>query len=201
MSRSQIGSTRLQPVAWLSSDPGRYAVAGANVFPCAIGRSFYEQVLPSDSAHLGWCSYAAVWLSRIPSLIPGHLFPPCSTGAAQIAFERQAAEEWETLLSLRACEMRAGARLVAVLPGLPERGDCQVLQRLWIMRTLSSPKWRRRIRSALRNGSEWFWDRTRDGRVNFWHHSRSRANFNASLCKTARYQCFQTLRGRITSSR
>jgi hypothetical protein len=105
----------------LSSDPDRYALDGANVFPCAIGRSFYEQVLPPDSVHLGWCSYAAVWLSRIPCLIPGHFFPPCSTGAARIAFERQGAD-WEAFLSLRACEMRAGARLVVVLPGLSDNG-------------------------------------------------------------------------------
>ena len=106
----------------LSSDPDRYVLGGANVFPCAIGRSFYEQVLPPDSVYLGWSSYAAVWLSRIPSLIPGHFFPPSSTGAARAAFERQGAEDWETFLSLRACEMRRGARLVVVLPGLSDDG-------------------------------------------------------------------------------
>jgi SAM dependent carboxyl methyltransferase len=107
----------------LSSDPERYALDGANIFPCAIARSFYEQVLPPDSVHLGWCSYAAVWLSRIPSLIPGHFFAPCSTGAARAAFERQAAEDWEALLSVRSCEMRSGARLVVVLPGLSDDGS------------------------------------------------------------------------------
>ncbi len=106
----------------LSSDPDRYTLDGANVFPCAIGRSFYEQVLPPNSVHLGWSSYAAVWLSRIPSLISGHFFPPSSTGAVRAAFERQGAEDWEAFLSLRACEMRPGARLVVVLPGLSDDG-------------------------------------------------------------------------------
>lgn len=106
----------------LSSDPDRYGLDGANIFPCAIGRSFYEQVLPLESVDLGWCSYAAVWLSCIPSLIPGHFFPPSSTGAAQAAFERQGAADWETFLSLRAIEMRPGARLVVVLPGLSDDG-------------------------------------------------------------------------------
>src|SRR2546423_1324745 len=55
----------------LSSDPDRYALDEANVFPCAIGRSFYEQVLPSP--------------------IPGHFFSAFSTGAVRDAFERQAA--------------------------------------------------------------------------------------------------------------
>jgi hypothetical protein len=51
----------------LNADPDRYALDDANIFPCAIGRSFYESVLPPDSVHLGWCAYAAVWLSRISS--------------------------------------------------------------------------------------------------------------------------------------
>ena len=106
----------------LSSDPDRYALDEANVFPCAIGRSFYEQVLPRDSVHLGWCSYAAVWLRHIPCLIPGHFFPPSSTGDVRAAFESQAAEDWKTFLSLRACEMRPRARLVVVLPALPDDG-------------------------------------------------------------------------------
>jgi hypothetical protein len=93
------------------------------VFPCAIGRSFYEAVLPPDSVHLGWCSYAAVWLRRIPCLIPGHFFPAGTTGEVRAAFERQGAEDWGTFLSLRAREMRTGARLVVVLPAMAEDGS------------------------------------------------------------------------------
>jgi hypothetical protein len=100
----------------LTSDPGRYELNQANVFPCAIGRSFYQQVLPSESVHLGWSSNAAMWLSRIPSLIPGHFWSVRSTGAVRAAFETQAAEDWESFLSLRAREMKPGARLVVVLP-------------------------------------------------------------------------------------
>jgi len=107
----------------LSSDPERYFLDDANVFPCAIGRSFYEQVLPSASVHLGWCSYAVVWLRRVPCTIPGHFFPAFATGATRAAFERQAAEDWATFLSCRAGEMRGGARLVVVLPNLPGSGQ------------------------------------------------------------------------------
>jgi hypothetical protein len=104
----------------LTSDPGRYELNQANVFPCAVGRSFYEQVLPSESVHLGWSSNAAMWLSQIPSLIPGHFWSLRSAGTARAAFERQAAEDWESFLSLRAREMRPGARLVVVLPTPPD---------------------------------------------------------------------------------
>jgi hypothetical protein len=104
----------------LTSDPSRYELSQANVFPCAVGRSFYEQVLPSQSVHLGWSSSAAMWLSRVPSLIPGHFWSVRSTGTARAAFETQAAEDWESFLSLRAREMRPGARLVVVLPTPPD---------------------------------------------------------------------------------
>ena len=104
----------------LSSDPDRYVLNQANVFPCAIGRSFYEQVLPPESVHVGWSSNAAMWLSRVPSLIPGHFWSVRSTGAARAAFEQQAAEDWEAFLSLRVREMRPGARLVIVLPTVPD---------------------------------------------------------------------------------
>ena len=104
----------------LTSDPDRYVLNHLNVFPCAIGRSFYEQVLPPESVHLGWCSNAAMWLRRVPSLIPGHFWSVRSTGAARAAFEQQAAEDWEAFLSLRVREMRPGARLVVVLPALTD---------------------------------------------------------------------------------
>lgn len=107
----------------LDRDPDRYALNEQNVFPCAIGRSFYEQVLPSESVHLGWSSYAAVWLSRIPGLIPGHFIAHMAAPAAQAAFERQAALDWKAFLSLRARELRPGGRLVVVLPALNDNGE------------------------------------------------------------------------------
>jgi hypothetical protein len=106
----------------LASDPDGYALHEPNVFPCAIGRSFYGNVLPPDHVHLGWSSYAAVWLSRIPMLIPGHFFAPRSTGAVRAAFDRQGARDWEAFLSLRALELRPGGRLVVVLPALNDDG-------------------------------------------------------------------------------
>ena len=106
----------------LSRDPDRYALDAPNVFPCAIGRSFYENVLPPESVHLGWSSYAAMWLSHIPTLIPGHFIALRSTGPEREAFERQAARDWEAFLSLRARELRPGGRLVVVLVALNDDG-------------------------------------------------------------------------------
>jgi hypothetical protein len=106
----------------LDADPDRYVLDEPNVFPSAIGRSFYGQVLPADCVHLGWSSYAAVWLSRVPALIPGHFMALRGTGAALAEFARQAAEDWEAFLRLRALELRPGGRLVVVLPALDDEG-------------------------------------------------------------------------------
>jgi hypothetical protein len=107
----------------LESNQERYSLNDPRVFPSAIGRSFYENVFPREHVHLGWSSYAAVWLSHIPMLIPDHFMVLGSTGAVRQAFEQQAREDWKFFLSLRADELRSGGRLVVVLPGLNEEGS------------------------------------------------------------------------------
>jgi hypothetical protein len=106
----------------LDADPDRYVLDEPNVFPGAIGRSFYESVLPPGSVELGWCSYAAVWLSRVPTFIPDHFVSLRATGRVRAEFERQGAQDWEAFLSLRAIELRPGGRLVVVLPALTDDG-------------------------------------------------------------------------------
>jgi SAM dependent carboxyl methyltransferase len=107
----------------LEADPDCYSRNEPNVYSCAVGRSFYEAVLPPNYVHVGWCSYSAMWISRIPTQLPGHIFVPCSSGLARAAFERQAAHDWETFLTLRANELRPGGRLVVVVPGANEDGS------------------------------------------------------------------------------
>jgi SAM dependent carboxyl methyltransferase len=109
-------------IGLLHSHPDRYQLADPNVFPCVIGRSFYEGVLPENFVHVGWSSYAATWISRIPALIPGHIFFARSNGEVRAAFERQGASDWQAFLALRARELRPGGCLVVVVPGADERG-------------------------------------------------------------------------------
>jgi hypothetical protein len=92
-------------------------------FPSAIGRSFYEQVLPPEHVHLAWSSYAVMWLSRIPTQISGHFYAGRGTDAERDAFRRQAAEDWRSFLALRARELRPGGRLVIVLAASNDAGD------------------------------------------------------------------------------
>jgi hypothetical protein len=106
----------------LDTDPHRYDAGDPYVFPCAIGRSFYGTVLPSNSVDIGWSSFAAMWVSRVPRLIPDHFFVFASTGAVRAEFDRQGAQDWEAFLSLRAAELRPGGRLIVVVPGVHENG-------------------------------------------------------------------------------
>ena len=108
--------------AVLHNDPERYSMNDPDVFPSAIGRSFYENVFPREGVALGWCSYAAVWLSRVPALIAGHFVALASTGDVRTAFDRQAGDDWRRFLTLRARELHPGGRLVVVLPGLSDAG-------------------------------------------------------------------------------
>jgi hypothetical protein len=109
--------------ALLEEDPDCYSRSEPNVFSCAVGKSFYEEVLPRNYVHFGWSSYSAQWISRIPTRLPGHIFVPCSSGAARAEFERQGAEDWETFLTHRANELHPGGRLVVVVPGSNEDGS------------------------------------------------------------------------------
>lgn len=106
----------------LDSDPASYNVGDPNIFPCAVGRSFYGPVLPSNSVHLGWSAYAVVWTSRIPRLAADHLFPPRSNDELRAAFRDQSAQDWEQFLASRAAELRPGGRLVVVLPAIDDNG-------------------------------------------------------------------------------
>ena len=54
----------------LNTDPNSYLRRDHAVFASAVGRSFYEQVLPAGSVTLAWSSWAVQWLSRAPGPIP-----------------------------------------------------------------------------------------------------------------------------------
>jgi hypothetical protein len=106
----------------LNTDQASYGLE-PNVFSSAVGRSFYESVLPSGHVHLGWSSYAAQWLSKVPTTIPDHFYPAASGSAARAEFERQSARDWKAFLSLRAHELQLGGRLVVVQPALGDDGS------------------------------------------------------------------------------
>lgn len=107
----------------LDEDPDSYLRNDPAVFASAVGRSFYEPLLPAGSVVLGWSSWAVQWLSRTPASVPDHIQAACSRDAAvRAAYARQAAEDWRLFLTCRAGELRRGGRLVVLTMGLTDTG-------------------------------------------------------------------------------
>jgi len=102
----------------LDSDPASYLTGRANVFPAAIGRSHFGQVLPAHSVDLGWSANALHWMSRHPCVVPDHGWGVFSADTAvRAAIDRQLDEDWAHFLQARRRELRPGGRLVCQFMG------------------------------------------------------------------------------------
>ncbi|GLS19526.1 hypothetical protein GCM10007874_25430 [Labrys miyagiensis] len=108
----------------LDGDPASYLRGDPAVFASAVGRSFYEQVLPPASVSLGWSGWAVQWLSRTPAMILDHVQIACSRDEnARAAYARQAAEDWATFLHQRSKELLPGGRLVILTMARTDDGN------------------------------------------------------------------------------
>lgn len=111
----------------LSEDPESYLNNDAASFTSAIGRSFYQQILPTGTVNLGWSSWAIQWLSRLPEGAPevaDHVQVAFSSStAARQAYQHQSALDWVNFLAFRGREMCPGGRLVILTMALDEDGE------------------------------------------------------------------------------
>lgn len=108
----------------LTDDPDSYLRKDAASFASAVGRSFYSQILPSNSVTLGWSSYAIQWLSRVPAPVPDHLqVAHTAEEALRTAYARQAAHDWHEFIAFRGRELCPGGRLVVMTMGIGEDGE------------------------------------------------------------------------------
>jgi hypothetical protein len=108
----------------LADDPDSYLRKDPAAFASAVGRSFYSQILPSNSVHLGWSAWAVQWLSRIPAPVPDHIQPAYSADASvRAAYARQAANDWHEFIAFRGRELSPGGRLVVMTMALDDQGE------------------------------------------------------------------------------
>jgi len=108
----------------LLSDPNSYLHKYVAVFASAIGRSFYEQILPSESVTLGWSSWAIQWLSKVPGSIPDQVQVAFSKDEpTRAAFHKQSAEDWRSFLLARGRELCPGGRLAVLTMALEDDGN------------------------------------------------------------------------------
>jgi hypothetical protein len=91
-----------------------YLDESENLHVLASATSFYKQILPAGTLHLGFSATAMHWLSRKPCDITDHFHAVGATGAELAAFAEQAKRDWETILLRRARELVPGGRLVLV---------------------------------------------------------------------------------------
>ena len=108
----------------LSDDPDSYLHKDSACFASAIGRSFYGQILPSKTVHLGWTSWAIQWLSQAPAPLPDHVQVAYSKDEqARAAYAHQAATDWQSFLAFRGRELCPDGRLVVLTMALDEDGE------------------------------------------------------------------------------
>ena len=108
----------------LTDDPDSYLRKDAASFASAVGRSFYSQILPSNSVNLGWSSYAVQRLSRVPAPVPDHLqVAHTAEESLRAAYARQAAHDWHEFIAFRGRELCPGGRLVVTTMGIGEDGE------------------------------------------------------------------------------
>ena len=108
----------------LAEDPDSYLAKDAATFASAIGRSFYEQIMPSSSVNLGWSSWAIQWLSQVPSPIPDHIQVAYSTDEdVRAKYARQAAHDWHEFIAFRGRELCPGGRLVVMTMAVDDDGE------------------------------------------------------------------------------
>jgi hypothetical protein len=107
----------------LSDDPDTYLKKDQAVFASAVGRSFYKQILPSNSINLGWTSWAIQWLSRVPEPIPDHVQVAYSSDSdVKTAYAKQAARDWHEFVAFRGRELSPGGQLVVMTMALDDDG-------------------------------------------------------------------------------
>ena len=120
--------------AALHEGESSYLANRAGVFPSAVGRSYFQPILPPGRVHFGWNTWTLHWLSRNPVEVSDHLWAMGSAnmGARQAA-RRRSAEDWSNFLAARAVEMAPGAKLISLSIGAtPEvHGWDWVIGELW----------------------------------------------------------------------
>jgi salicylate 1-O-methyltransferase len=108
----------------LADDNDSYLKHDAATFASAVGRSFYQQILPSNSVTLGWSSWAVQWLARVPMPIPDHVQVAYShDNHVRAAYARQAALDWHEFVAYRGRELAPHGRIVVLSMAVDESGD------------------------------------------------------------------------------
>lgn len=114
----------------VTSDRGGLLADRPDVYPAAVGRSFYQQLLPPRSVHLAWSATTLHWLSSLPTIDCAPLSNPSTLPSLGRLVERHARADWRHFLDARTAELAPGARMVFMQPCADSEGNCADLEAL-----------------------------------------------------------------------
>ena len=104
-------------------EPQSYMAGLDGIYPSAIGRSYFDALLPPERVHLGWNTWTMQWMSRSPADAPDHVIAGMSqSGPVIAAVKEQQFVDWLRFLEVRSFEMRPGARLLSAFTGRTDEG-------------------------------------------------------------------------------
>jgi hypothetical protein len=107
----------------VAGDGSYLRIAGGPVYATAAAGSFFEQVVPTGSVHLGSCSNASHWLREQPQVaIEDGMYYSDATGEARSELAAQAAADWDAFLGARAAELAGGGLFVVQGIGTTDDG-------------------------------------------------------------------------------
>jgi hypothetical protein len=108
----------------LREDPDSYLRHDPAAFSSAVGRSFYGQIVPSNTVTLGWSSWSVLWLSRVPAPVTDHIHASFSADeVTRSAYERRAARDWHEFVAYRGRELCPGGRAVVMTMAIAANGE------------------------------------------------------------------------------
>lgn len=92
-----------------------YLKSGAEIYPSAIGRTYFEQILPANSVEIAWNSWTLQWMSENPVEDPDFLYGAFSPNPwVREAVSQQLQKDWRAFLRLRAIELAPGGRMLCL---------------------------------------------------------------------------------------
>ena len=87
----------------------------SRIFPSAVGRSYFDPILPPNSVDIGWNSWSLQWMSASPTNIDDHIFIDCTEITnLKNSFSNQLAIDWTQFLRCRSKELKLGGKLMTI---------------------------------------------------------------------------------------
>ena len=106
----------------VAAGPDGYLSAGGPSYAMAAAGSFFDQVLPAGTIHLGMCSNASHWFRTQPEVDPSEgMYTSDVSAAVREQLAEAAAVDWLDFLTARAAELAPGGRMV--VQGIAEVGE------------------------------------------------------------------------------